>query len=284
MAGRTAAWMRVGEVDIAPVWDGTLLADIASVLLLPRAETERLVAAAGAASGEDPLVLPVRGFALRHAGRIALVDVGSGKAKGASMGFLLESLALLGITPDSVEAVLLTHMHMDHIGGLVDDAGQAVFAHAEIVLSQREAQYFLDTPEMEVDARSRRHLGVQRAIIGAYGSRVRRVEAGDGWGPVRARPAAGHTPGHIVWEIEADGAGGLIIGDVVHLAAVQLPRPRSAMIYDVDAEMAAATRVALLENAAQRGLLVAGAHLPGTGLGRFIAAGAGYAFQEALEL
>ena len=117
---------------------------------------------------------------------------------------------------------------------------------------------------------------------------MRRVGDGGGIGGMTARAAPGHTPGHTVWEFTSNGQTAMVIGDVIHLGAVQLPRPHSAMIYDVDPDQAGRTRAALLAEVARRHILVAGAHLPGTGLG-YVARttvtedGESYAFMAAEE-
>lgn len=275
---REAATISIGDIEITSVWDGTLEASLASILRLDPEEAARLVAAEHAASGVDPLILPVRAFLVRGPGYLVLVDTGSGNTKGPTMGHLPSSLTALGVAPADITHVLMTHLHMDHIGGLIDDEGRPAFARAELLLHAEEARYFLDTPDAAIDARSRRHLPFQRRAIAACGDRVRSLVDGEGLPGLVARLAPGHTPGHTCWEVASRGARAVLLGDIIHLGAVQLGRPSSAMIYDVDAERAASTRVEVLERVAREGTIVAGAHLPASGLGRIEVAGAGYRF------
>lgn len=270
--------LALGDIDIASVWDGTLEASLTSILRLDPEEAARLVAAEQAASGADPLKLPVYAFLVRGPGYLALVDTGSGDTKGPTMGHLPASLAALGVVPSAITHVLMTHVHMDHIGGLIDAAGRPAFPQALLLLHTEEARYFLDTPDEALDARSQRHLSFQRRAISAYGDRLRRVVDGEGLPGLVARMAPGHTPGHTSWEAASGGEKLVMFGDVIHLAAVQLPRPASAMIYDVDAERACSTRTQMLARIAREGTMVAGAHLPASGLGRIEVAGEGYRF------
>jgi glyoxylase-like metal-dependent hydrolase (beta-lactamase superfamily II) len=270
--------VRIGDIEITPVWDGTLVAGLDGIRGLDPATVSRLIQDAKQSTGVDPLVLPVRAFLVRDSDRLALVDTGSGTTKGPSMGFLPQSLAALGVSPADIDTVVMTHLHMDHIGGLVDASGKPAFKAATLVIPSTEARYFLDLDPAQVDARSRRHLDITRAFVGAYGNKVRRAAEGETVAGLTARLAPGHTPGHTVWSANSGGRQATILGDVVHLSAIQLPQPDAAMIYDVDQELASRTRATLLGHLADQRTLVLGAHLPAPGVGLIQRAGEGYRF------
>ncbi len=273
-----ARTVTVGEFEITTLWDGTLQAELDSVLRIDQDAAQNHIAVAAAQTGLDPLVLPVRAFLLRCGDWLALIDTGSGTKKGPTMGHLQRSLEAVGVSPQSIAFVLLTHCHMDHIGGLTDETGAAVFRHAALYLHELDAAYFLDTPIDQLDARSQRNAALQRAIMAAYGGRLRRVTEGEGLDGVSVNLAGGHTPGHSCWVVRSNGQSLSVFGDTVHLAAVQLPRPDAAMVYDIDAERAVASRRRVLGAAADAQMPVAGAHLPAPGVGKIERANDGFRF------
>src|SRR6185312_11168014 len=116
----------------------------------------------------------------------------------------------------------------------------------------------------------------QRATLAPYKGRIRRVKDGEVLPGISAMMRPGHTPGHTTWLIQSRGERILLWGDIVHLAAVQLARPEARLIYDVDTDLAAATRQKVLEWAAAERLIVAGAHLKFPGFGRVIRGSDGF--------
>ncbi|MDR3089982.1 MAG: MBL fold metallo-hydrolase [Desulfobulbaceae bacterium] len=217
-------------------------------------------------------------FLLRGHGKTILIDTGLGKN-------LARQLAEAGIKPEAIDAILLTHMHGDHIGGLLT-ADQAVFPDATIYLSEKEKAYWID-PKMMAKAgpaKKDNFLLAQRALA-VYGDRVKTffpssfAAGGATLLPtIKAIAAYGHTPGHSMFLLE-DGSDKLLFwGDLTHAMAMQMPAPQVAMVYDINPKEAVATRLAVLRHVAAQKLAVAGMHIPDPAIGHLRAAGAGYVF------
>jgi glyoxylase-like metal-dependent hydrolase (beta-lactamase superfamily II) len=209
-------------------------------------------------------------FLIKGPDRNVLVDTGFGTT-------LFESLNALGIGPDRIDAVLLTHMHGDHIGGLQRD-GRPLFPNAAVYLAQEERDYWTSS-------------AVNRAAIDAlapYGGRVETFHPGElgsvlsellpGITPIAA---FGHTPGHTVFQIESEGRRLLIWGDLIHVQGIQFPLPDISVSYDTDPAAAAAVRRRLLEYAASNNIPVAGMHLVYPAIGGVRVRGEGYEFLPA---
>jgi glyoxylase-like metal-dependent hydrolase (beta-lactamase superfamily II) len=255
----------VGEFTVTPVSDGVLYTTHDVVLGVDPQDSARLT---GVPYGQQ-ITLDVNSFLIRHNGKLILSDAGSGHTMQPTLGKLPENLRAIGADPAAIDIIMLTHLHGDHSLGLLDRNGQATFAKAQIILHEVEAAFWLDrTVQPDDGERITRNSKVQREVMAQYQGRIRRIRDGEVLPGITATMRPGHTPGHTNWLIQSGGERLLIWGDIVHLAGVQLARPEARLIYDVDTDLAAATRQTVLEWAAKERLTVAGAHLQFPGFGR----------------
>ena len=206
-------------------------------------------------------------FLLKAPGRNILIDTGFGTT-------IFDKMKKLGIEPDHIDVVLMTHLHGDHTGGLQKD-GIALFPNAKVYLSAREREYFTET---NVNAGA-------VAALAPYGANVIGFEPSE-LGSTLSQlipgifPIAnyGHTPGHTAFLVEDGGAQFLIAGDFLHLALVQFAHPEISATFDVDKEAAAASRRQILNYAAQNNIPIGGMHLVYPGVGTVETEGTGFRF------
>lgn len=175
-----------------------------------------------------------------------LFDAGLGQADSR----LIAGLASIGIAPEDVKYIYLTHFHGDHIGGLMKE-DTAVFPHAEIYASQLEYDAWMAMPDEKKSQVVR--------TMDAYKDRLHLFGFGDTLpGGVAAIEAIGHTPGHTVYQ-----AGKLlVVGDLMHGVALQLPHPEFCASYDMEPVQAVKTRQEVLDYARKNALTMAGMHFP----------------------
>ncbi|MDR1864202.1 MAG: MBL fold metallo-hydrolase [Bacteroidales bacterium] len=200
--------------------------------------------------------------------KIILVDAGYGRK-------LPDNLKALKVKEEQVDVILLTHMHGDHIGGLLKD-GKTVFPNAELYLSQPEHDYWTSDSEMQAVRENRRGGFLQaRSVIKAYGDRLHLFVPAEHGKPatcpfpeIQGIAAYGHTPGHTAYLLESEGERLLIWGDLTHAMKIQMPLPEVALSFDVHPAQAVAIRKALLEYAARNGIAVAGMHIASPGMGK----------------
>ena len=178
-----------------------------------------------------------------------LFDAGLGAENG---GRLLKTMKEADLDPATVTAVCLTHLHFDHIGGLLLN-GSAAFPNATIYLSQEEYDAWGDGGPMA------KNNGMWKQVMEAYKGHIKTFHDGEKLfgGMVVANLAPGHTPGHTVYNV--DGIC-LIAGDLLHAQDLQLDHPQFSARYDADPAQATATRTRILESVRDNGQYFAGAH------------------------
>lgn len=284
LAGTQApGWFRrkVGRIEVTAIADGALMLNSGVYPAADQATLAPLLTAAG----RNPAALDaaLNCFVVNTGARLVLVDTGIGDAKGFGLnaGRLIGNLAAAGFTPEQFDAVVLTHLHGDHIGGLAAHAAR--FARAEIVIAEPELAFWQDDGLLARSPDGMKPFVVAaQAVARANAARIRRVTDGAEIVPgISAVLAPGHTPGHMMLRV-SDGAEQLLIwGDIVHTPAAQFARPELSISFDVDGAQAKATRLRVFDMAASDGLLVAGMHLDFPAIGRLRRETQGYSFHPA---
>ncbi len=228
----------------------------------------------------------INSFLVHTNKNLILIDTGSGACLGQDLGKLSKNIGAAGYELEQIDTILLTHLHPDHVCGLIDADGQPVFKSAQVYVSKIEADFWLD-PKQAAKA----HKSEQGAFTLAGKSlapyqvqkRLHLFTAGDNSLPAgfKAVPTPGHTLGHTSFLVESKGKSILIWGDIVNSYAVQLARPDVAIVFDYDSMQANATRKKVLADAVKDKRWIAGAHLPFPGIGHVRKADHGYSWLPA---
>ncbi len=207
-------------------------------------------------------------FLIRTPEQTILVDAGYGK-------LLFDNLALLGVQPEEINTVLITHMHGDHIGGMLRD-GKPAFPNATVYIATPEHAHWIAIE------------GGAKNVIEAYQGKFQLFqpeEAGKATSAllpgIYGIASYGHTPGHTSFLVESEGKQLLIWGDLTHAMAIQMPYPQVAVTYDTNPEQAIQYRKQLLEYVTANKMPIAGMHIAYPGIGNVTAAGTGYVFTPA---
>jgi glyoxylase-like metal-dependent hydrolase (beta-lactamase superfamily II) len=270
--------MMLGDFEVTTLYDGYLDLETNLMKNATPEEVKRGMARAFLPAG-GKIQTSVNAFLINTGTQLVLIDTGTGKNFGPTLGSVVANLKASGYEPAKVDRVLVTHLHGDHQGGLLTDEGRAAFPNAVISPSQLESDYWLDKAIMEKmpkDAQGTFMLAQKTAAVYMPTGQWKPFALNSQIVPGITSVATGHTPGHSSYLIESKGHKMIVLGDVIHFGAVQFARPDVVVQFDTDNAKAAASRKALFAAAAKDGTLLAGAHLTFPGLGHIRPLGKGY--------
>jgi glyoxylase-like metal-dependent hydrolase (beta-lactamase superfamily II) len=270
---------QIGDFLVTALSDGAMPASLDLLSGIDIAEAEAIQQSAGLA---EPGHIHINCYLIRGKGRTLLVDAGTGGRNNVG-GQLRANLAALKICPDDIDAVLLTHCHPDHIGGLLDAEGNPVYKNAELHLHPLEADYWRDDEKQRgANERGKLNFRLASQTLEAYASNLHFFTGGEITKGILPVWLPGHTPGHTGFRIDADDKGLLIWGDIVHYPQIQSAQPNVSILFDVDPMQAAETRKNVLQQSAREKLLIAGMHLDQTGFATLDMVDDGYPISYAL--
>jgi glyoxylase-like metal-dependent hydrolase (beta-lactamase superfamily II) len=270
---------RMGRAELSILTDGSIT--LPGSLLArdaPRDEVMSLLTAAGLPTDEvtNGLNVPV----VAYGEDLVMFDSGAGRNFLPTTGRLPDSMESAGIDPAKVKHVLFTHAHPDHLWGALDDFDTPACPNAVYHLAQAEWDFWFD-PGVFSRLPEDRHAfaaGAQR-VLKALEPQLKRFRPGDE--PVQGIAAidtAGHTPGHVSFEVRVGGEPFVVVGDALTHPVLSFARPDWTAGFDQDGPTAAASRRRLLGKLVSDKLPLAAYHLPRGGLGRVEQSGAAYRF------
>lgn len=269
--------VKIGAVDVIALSDGTLA--IPADKLLVNAKPGEVAARLAQSYQSTDVDASINAFLMQIGDHLVMVDAGTGELYGPNLNKLTVSLRAAGHKPEDITDILVTHIHTDHTGGLMN-GGRMVFPNATLHIARQEVDYWL-SPEQRARApeAARKYFDEAVLKVQPYVA-AGKVSTFSGATPLfpglSAAPAPGHTPGHTAYVLESEGAKLVFVGDMLHVADIQLPRPDVTIVFDVDQKMAAATRKRALADAAAGRYWIAGDHVAFPGIGHVQADKTGY--------
>ncbi len=269
--------MMLGDFEITALSDGTVNLPVRDLLtnIAPKAIDKALAES----YLKNPLETSVNGYLINTGEKLVLVDTGAAGLFGPTLGNLVANLKASGYQPEQVDEIYITHMHADHVGGLM--AGDKLaFPNAIVRADKHDADFWLSQANLDkAPADSKSFFQGAMASINPY-VKADKFKPFDGntdlAAGIKAIASHGHTPGHAIYAIESKGQKMVLWGDLMHVAAVQFDKPSVTIKFDTDSKAAAVQRKKAYAEAAKQGYLVGSAHISFPGIGRLRTEGKGY--------
>ena len=266
----------LGKFEVTALSDGTVNLPVEKLLQEPAKKT---VAALDKAFLKTPVQTSDNAYLVNTGERLVLIDTGAGTLFGPTLGKLMSNLKASGYTPEQVDDIFVTHMHPDHVGGLAAN-GMIQFPNAVVHAERHEADYWLSQKNLDSapDASKDFFKGAMASVnpyvqAGKFIPFEGNAELVTG---VRSYTDFGHTPGHTSYVVESQGQKLILIGDLIHVTAVQLDHPKVTIAFDTDPKAAAASRIKVFNKVARERTLIGAAHIQFPGVGHLRATGKSY--------
>jgi glyoxylase-like metal-dependent hydrolase (beta-lactamase superfamily II) len=273
----------VGEIEVTLVNEGHGERPLDGSFVKNAPLEEVQAALADVFQPPETLRIPYTTTVINTGGRLVLIDAGLGEFAPATAGRWMANFTAAGYSPEQVDLVIVSHFHGDHIQGLRDKAGQAMFPNATVTVSEPEWAFWMDEGEMSRAPEGRKAgFETARRVFAPMADAVERFADGAELAPgIRAMAAHGHTPGHTTFMVTSGEESLLVWSDTTNKPELFVRHPTWQAVFDMDGEQAAATRARLLDMAATDRLRVSGYHFPFPATGYIAQGSDGYRYVPA---
>src|SRR5262245_12613241 len=269
---------KVGAFELTSIYDGVWYRPIDDKFIRKADYADVRRAMADAFMPPEKLATPFTTLLVNTGSKLILLDTGTGGQVAPTAGTLGQNLAAAGVDPKSIDTIVISHFHPDHINGIKDKNGGRIFPNAEIMVPAPEWDFWMDDANLRAapDGLKGVFLNFRRvfADIAPQVTRYRPgVEVATGLSTV---PAFGHTPGHTVFAIQSGRDSRLAPSDTTQHPALFARHPEWQPAFDIDGPQAVDTRRKLLDRAAADRMLVTGYHFPFPACGHIVKTAGGY--------
>jgi len=275
---------KVGDIECASINDGAKTFPLPDWFVKNVDKSDVLAAVRDAYLPEGSVTVPFNPQVINTGGKLVLVDTGLGPGaftgSGGAVGRLLTNLAELGVAPEDIDTVVISHMHPDHTNGLLMSDGSKTFANAEIMVPAKDWDFWMDERNAV--------LGKDNPLMKNYFSNVDKIFSGIrkevnryDWGKevapgVTAIGTPGHTPGHTSFAVSSGSSTAFIQSDVTNIPEFFLRNPDWHVGFDKDPEQAQETRHKFYDMVSAEKASVIGFHFSFPSIGHVEKDGAGY--------
>ena len=270
---------KVGGADVTALYDGIWEKPHDPAFIANASVDDVKGAMMKAGLPADFVSIPFTVVVVRNGGKTVLCDSGTGGQVQPTAGKMMANMKAAGIDPTTIDTILISHCHPDHIFGLMEkDTNKPVFPNAEIVISDVEYKFWTDPAVIDRLPEARKGLARRIQAVFPTWKNIRQVSGEPEVAPgIRFVSAPGHTPGHRAFHLASGASELMISNDTAYVPALVVANPGWHGQYDQDAATAEASRRKLLDRVIADKIMICGYHFPFPGAGTVAKDGAGYA-------
>ncbi|MEP9376120.1 MBL fold metallo-hydrolase [Aquabacter sp. CN5-332] len=254
---------KVGDIEVTVISDGIRTFPLADNFVRNQPRDAVNAALKAGYLPENQVTVNFNVHLINTAGKLVVIDTGNGPAQG-TVGLTQGTLASVGIDPKSVDAVVISHFHGDHINGLVNAQGTPTYPNAQVLVPEAEWAFWMDEGNMSraPEAMKGAFQNVRR-VFKPFEGKVEKY----GWDKevvpgLTSVATVGHTPGHTSYNLTSGNGKLFIQSDVTNIPVLFMRNPGWHAVYDMDAAKAEETRRKVYDMVSAERMLVAGFHFP----------------------
>ena len=269
---------KIGSFEVTALYDGVWYRPIDDKFVRHADYADVRREMSNAFMPEEKLATPFTTVLVNTGKKLILLDTGTGGQIASTAGSFSDNLKAAGIDPKTIDQIVISHFHPDHINGIKTKDNALIFPNAEIMVPEAEWKYWMDDANLNAaPADLKLTFRNQRRIFSDIAPHVGRFEPGtEVASGITTLAAPGHTPGHTVFAIHSGDQSLLVLGDTAQHPAVFARHPDWQAAFDIDGEAAVATRKKLFDRAAADRMLITGYHFPFPACGHLIKTAQGY--------
>ena len=218
-------------------------------------------------------------FLIKSGGKNILIDAGAGTLFGPVAGNLSKALAEIGVINDDISNIIATHLHPDHIGGMISETGEQVFKNAALTLTQDEYSFWNKEENFKSNPEDQ---NLPLSVLAAYSENLNLTSGSADLGlGLSSIDLPGHTAGHMGIMISSGNDQMAIVGDIIHAQYLQINNPEIGVVFDQDVDQARQSRKRILDLLASEKIMFTGGHLLSPAIGYVESNGLNYSWVQA---